>query len=120
MRLGQPAGRGEALRGSDRRTKLKAKVSKHQAMSYEPDAGGRCARAAGGGPSRTHVPRSGIPTTTPVESFVQTLKHEEAYPHDHTTLRDAIQRLPSFVEEVHSHRRRLGYGPPQEYAALPA
>jgi putative transposase len=55
-----------------------------------------------------------------VESFMKTLKHEEVYLHDYATLQDAIDRLPSFLEEVYNRKRlhsSLGYRPPEECEA---
>ena len=53
-----------------------------------------------------------------VESFFKTLKHEEIYANDYSTLQDVTKRLPHFLEEVYNRRRlhsSLGYMPPEEF-----
>ena len=53
-----------------------------------------------------------------VESFFKTLKHEEIFANDYSTIDDVADRLPHFLEEVYTHRRRLhsslGYMPPED------
>ncbi len=73
---------------------------------------------------RGSMSRTGNPyDNAQAESFIKTLKHEEVYLHDYTTLQDAIERLPHFLEDVYNRRRlhsALGYLPPEEYEALHA
>ena len=47
-----------------------------------------------------------------VESFFKTLKHEEIFANDYSTIDDLTNRLPHFLEEVYNRRRlhsSLGY-----------
>jgi len=71
---------------------------------------------------RGSMARTGNPyDNAHVESFLKTLKHEEVYAQDYETLRDVIDRLPQFLEEVYNRKRlhsALGYRPPEEYEAL--
>lgn len=56
-----------------------------------------------------------------VESFFKTLKHEEIFAFDYSTVEDVVRRLPHFLEEVYNRRRlhsSLGYMPPAEYETL--
>ena len=58
-----------------------------------------------------------------VESFFKTLKHEEIYANDYTTIDDVVDRLPHFLEEVYNRRRlhsSLGYMPPGEFESVHA
>ena len=51
-----------------------------------------------------------------VESFFKTLKHEEIFANDYSTIDDVADRLPHFLEEVYNRRRlhsSLGYMPPE-------
>ena len=53
-----------------------------------------------------------------VESFFKTLKHEEIFANDYSTIDDVADRLPHFLEEVYNRRRlhsSLGYMPPEEF-----
>ncbi len=53
-----------------------------------------------------------------VESFFKTLKHEEIFANDYSTIDDLANRLPHFLEEVYNRRRlhsSLGYRPPEEF-----
>jgi putative transposase len=55
---------------------------------------------------RGSMSRTGNPyDNARVESFIKTLKHEEVYLHDYTTVQDAIDRLPHFLEEVYNRKR---------------
>lgn len=52
------------------------------------------------------------------ESFFKTLKHDEIYLYEYKTMRDVVERLPFFLEQVYNRRRlhsSLGYVPPEEY-----
>jgi len=52
------------------------------------------------------------------ESFFKTLKHDEIYMYEYKTMRDVVERLPFFLEQVYNRRRlhsSLGYVPPEEY-----
>ena len=40
-----------------------------------------------------------------VESFFKTLKHEEIFANDYSTIDDVADRLPHFLEEVYNRRR---------------
>ena len=40
-----------------------------------------------------------------VESFFKTLKHEEIFANDYSTIDDLANRLPHFLEEVYNRRR---------------
>jgi putative transposase len=56
-----------------------------------------------------------------MESFMKTLKYEEIYPRDYSTIDDVIRRLPRFIEEYYNQRRlhsSLGYRPPDEFERL--
>lgn len=56
-----------------------------------------------------------------VESFFKTLKHEEVFAFEYSTVEDVLRRLPYFLEEVYNRRRlhsALGYVPPEEYESL--
>jgi putative transposase len=53
-----------------------------------------------------------------IESFMKTLKYEEIYAREYTTVDDVIRHLPHFLEELYNRRRlhsSLGYCPPEEY-----
>lgn len=54
------------------------------------------------------------------ESFMKTLKTEEVYLNDYTTLSDAKINIEYFIEQVYNHKRlhsALGYLPPVEFEA---
>lgn len=56
-----------------------------------------------------------------MESFIKTLKCEEVYLWDYSTLADVESRLPYFIEEVYNRKRlhsALGYRPPNEFEEL--
>ena len=56
-----------------------------------------------------------------VESFFKTLKHEEIFANDYSTIDDLANRLPHFLEEVYNRRRlhsSLGYRPPEEFESV--
>jgi transposase InsO family protein len=56
-----------------------------------------------------------------MESFMKTLKYEEIYPREYSTIDDVIRRLPRFIEEYYNQRRlhsSLGYRPPDEFERL--
>lgn len=56
-----------------------------------------------------------------MESFMKTLKYEEIYPREYSTIDDVIQRLPAFLEDYYNRRRlhsSLGYRPPEEFERL--
>ena len=58
-----------------------------------------------------------------VESFFKTLKHEEIFANDYSTIDDVADRLPHFLEEVYNRRRlhsSLGYMPPEEFESIHA
>ena len=58
-----------------------------------------------------------------VESFFETLKHEEIFANDYSTIDDVADRLPHFLEEVYNRRRlhsSLGYMPPEEFESIHA
>ena len=53
-----------------------------------------------------------------IESFFKTLKKEEIYFKDYTTMRDVMANLPKFIDDVYNRKRlhsALGYMPPEEY-----
>lgn len=52
------------------------------------------------------------------ESFMKTLKHEEVYAYEYETMRDVVERLPHFIDQIYNRRRlhsALGYKTPEEY-----
>ena len=54
------------------------------------------------------------------ESFIKTLKNEEVYLWEYTTLADVQKRLPFFIDSVYNHKRKrlhssLGYMSPDEF-----
>ena len=52
------------------------------------------------------------------ESFFKTLKHEEVYAYEYETIKDVIERLLHFIDQIYNRRRlhsALGYLPPEEY-----
>lgn len=54
------------------------------------------------------------------ESFMKTLKTEEVYLNDYTTLLDAKMNIERFIDQVYNHKRlhsSLGYRPPVEFEA---
>ena len=56
-----------------------------------------------------------------IESFFKTLKHEEIFANDYSTIDDLANRLPHFLEEVYNRRRlhsSLGYRPPEEFESV--
>jgi len=55
------------------------------------------------------------------ESFIKTLKAEEAYLWEYQTLSDVEKRLPYFIKYVYNQKRlhsSLGYRPPDEFEEL--
>ncbi len=55
------------------------------------------------------------------ESFMKTLKSEEAYLWEYRSLADVQKRLPYFIEQVYNRKRlhsSLGYRPPDEFEKL--
>jgi putative transposase len=56
-----------------------------------------------------------------MESFMKTLKYEEIYPREYTTVDDVVRYLPRFIEERYNRQRlhsSLGYRPPEEFELL--
>ena len=56
-----------------------------------------------------------------MESFMKTLKYEEIYPREYTTVEDVVRHLPHFIEERYNRQRlhsSLGYRPPEEFEML--
>jgi len=56
-----------------------------------------------------------------MESLIKTLKCEEIYPREYTTVEDVIINLPHVIEELYNRRRlhsSLGYHPPEEFERL--
>jgi transposase InsO family protein len=52
------------------------------------------------------------------ESFMKTLKSEEVYLYEYESLREAIERMGQFLEEVYNQKRlhsAIGYVPPAEF-----
>lgn len=52
------------------------------------------------------------------ESFMKTIKHEEVLMHGYETMRDALDRIPQFIEEVYNQKRlhsALGYLSPATF-----
>lgn len=70
---------------------------------------------------RISMARKGDPyDNAAIESFIRTLKQEEIYLWEYRDRRDAIKRIPYFLEEVYNRKRlhsALGYRPPQEVDA---
>ena len=66
--------------------------------------------------------RAGNPYDNAIaESFMKTLKHEEIYVHDYTTMDDLVDHLPHFLDELYNRQRlhsTLGYRPPEEFETL--
>ena len=55
-----------------------------------------------------------------IESFFKTLKKEEVYFKDYMTMKDVVQNLPKFIDEVYNRKRlhsSLGYKTPVEFEA---
>lgn len=55
-----------------------------------------------------------------IEAFFKTLKREEIYFKNYETMKDVIQNLPNFIDEIYNQKRlhsSLGYKPPEEFEA---
>lgn len=53
-----------------------------------------------------------------IEAFFKTLKHEEIYAKKYRTMRDVINRLPAFIDDIYNFKRlhsSLGYKTPDEF-----
>lgn len=53
-----------------------------------------------------------------IESFFKTLKKEEVYFKNYKTMKNVINNLPNFIDEVYNKKRlhsSLGYLPPSEF-----
>jgi transposase InsO family protein len=53
-----------------------------------------------------------------VESFIRTLKYEEVYLNEYEKFSDALENVPSFIEEVYNKKRlhsALGYRSPIDF-----
>ncbi len=63
--------------------------------------------------------RPGTPTDNPkAERFMRTVKHEEIYALNYSSINDIKNRLPYFIEEIYNRRRihsALNYVTPEEY-----
>ena len=63
--------------------------------------------------------RPGVPEENAfIESFFKTLKKEEIYLRKYQTLKEVINNVPKFIEEVYNKKRlhsSLGYMSPEEY-----
>jgi putative transposase len=68
---------------------------------------------------RGSMSRKGNPyDNAQAESFMKTLKHEEVYAYEYETMRDVVERLPHFIDQIYNRRRlhsALGYKTPEEY-----
>jgi len=68
---------------------------------------------------RISMARKGNPFDNALaESFIKTLKTEEAYLWEYSTLADVQKRVPFFIESVYNQKRlhsSLGYLPPDEF-----
>jgi putative transposase len=56
-----------------------------------------------------------------MESFMKTLKTDEVYLWEYESMKDVIERLPIFIEEVYNKKRlhsSLGYRPPEEFESV--
>ena len=55
------------------------------------------------------------------ESFLKTLKYEEAYRQEYRDLREVLDSIGGFIERVYNERRlhsALGYRPPSEFEQI--
>jgi transposase InsO family protein len=55
-----------------------------------------------------------------IEAFFKTLKREEVYFKNYETMKDVIENLPKFIDEIYNRKRlhsSLGYKPPEEFEA---
>ena len=63
--------------------------------------------------------RPGVPEENAfIESFFKTLKKEEVYVKKYQTVRDVLNSIPNFIDEVYNKKRlhsSLGYLSPAEY-----
>jgi transposase InsO family protein len=70
---------------------------------------------------RISMARRGNPfDNAKAESFIKTLKSEEVYLWEYSTLEDVQKRVPYFIEAVYNQKRlhsALGYLPPDEFEA---
>jgi putative transposase len=66
--------------------------------------------------------RAGNPYDNAIaESFMKTLKYEEIYVHDYSTMEHLLDHLPHFLDELYNRQRlhsTLGYRPPEEFETL--
>src|SRR5476649_1728626 len=55
-----------------------------------------------------------------IESFFKTMKREEVYVKEYKTMKDVLNNLPKFIDEIYNEKRlhsSLGYMPPKEFEA---
>ena len=65
------------------------------------------------------ISRPGVPEENAfIESFFKTLKKEEVYVKKYQTVKDVLNSIPNFIDEVYNKKRlhsSLGYLSPEEY-----